>query len=140
MWMPPRPVAGLLVVGAALGPPLLVAYVRPAPSAEQVTTLARQAWVRQASEAPGAPPGDPERLQRVSDRVVAGPDAAVKVHSRCVVFAFAWFQPGEWYYDVELAPTEGAPTRFWMEIDTLPVAPALIQARALRPAPGCLSR
>ena len=72
----------------------------------------------------------------MSDAQAAASDAVVQVRARCTPFTFNWFTSAHWYYEVVV----GSAAPFWMEVAALPGGPALFQAHAPGPAPGCISR
>ncbi|GDX82787.1 hypothetical protein LBMAG42_45980 [Deltaproteobacteria bacterium] len=121
--------AAVAVLG--VGSAWIVAVTRAPPSAEVIVGLAAEARTRQAGE---------EGIQAISDARVENEDLTVVVLEQCTPFTFAWFANDRWYVRVETTPEGGESEVFWMEIARFTSGPALIQARASGPPPGCVGR
>ena len=119
--------AGILGVGSAW----IVAKTRAPPTPEMIESLGAEARVRQASEA---------GIQAISDARVENESITFVGLEQCTPFTFTWFVNDRWYVQVEATPAQGEPEVFWMEIARFTSGPALIQARASGPPPGCVGR
>lgn len=122
-----------LLLGSAV--PLARTYTRPPPSDELVVMWAREGFTRRAGAG-----GTEADLERLSAAVAAAPEAAVRVHSRCVEFTFSFLSAGRWFYDVEVAPDGATADRYWLEVVDLAGGPALFGVDATSPVPGCVDR
>lgn len=119
--------AAILGVGSAW----IVAKTRTPPSVEVIEELAGEARTRHAAE---------EGIQAISDARVENESITFVVLEKCTPFTFTWFANDRWYVRVEATLDSGEPEEFWMEIARFTSGPALIQARASGPPPGCVGQ